>query len=169
MTTDQSPTVIEYVADADTARRLADAWLRIRLRSRAYVIMIGAVVLFFVGYTVLTRPIPSLIPAEVAIFIAIFAFGYFRMRSATRRSFRRLFPAGAKYSVGVGDTALVLWGPTSRSTVEYSTYRDVTVSGSIVALRLRASSIATVLPRELLPGDAAELVRARVEAAQPRS
>jgi hypothetical protein len=164
MTTGENPTVLEYVADSTTAPRLASAWARYSFTRPRYIALYVLVVLVVVAYGFFAAN-PASIAIYVVVIVLVLGFLLFRTRSRIRKSFTRLYPVGTTISVGVGDRALFLRGATSESTVEYKTYSEVIVRDTAVILRMHSSNVSTVLPREVLPGSTAELLRTRVVAA----
>jgi hypothetical protein len=80
---------------------------------------------------------------------------------ANRRMVSRLFPEGSVTEVELDRDGFVIRRRTGTRSIPYRSLVRVRTSGSLLRLELRGRPVAELLPRELLPDDVLELLRAR--------
>ncbi|GIT79633.1 hypothetical protein LLS1_13020 [Leifsonia sp. LS1] len=152
------------VMDEPMVRRIA--WYQFRLWSRG---PLGALVLLCVltgaaGVGFLRDSAGPVVVATTILVVALPFALYFKLRNHCRRTI-----GGRTLAVGFGETAFVLSGWGSQTTIAYTQVRDVKRRGKLIVVRLRDGR-GSVLPVELITDDRLRLLRSGgVSAASPRS
>lgn len=173
---DGTGTTYRFVTDASTARRIARAMTRLRVRrpgrwlpAIAGVCVVAGVIcseLVNAGttprYSGEVEVIGLLWGLVFAALVSAACVGGFLVGGgADRRYAARLFPPGLTLEAELGDAALVVRRPSGAVRVDYATLRGVTVTPDLVRLARRGHPQGEILPRALLPDEAIELLRRR--------
>ena len=84
-------------------------------------------------------------------------------RASTRRAISTTMPSGSVVRVELGDASIKMVSKSGVSDVAYSTFRSVHVGRYAALLRLRGTSVVTVVPRILLSDDDVVRLKSRVK------
>ncbi|MCC2029398.1 hypothetical protein KEC56_07685 [Microbacterium sp. YMB-B2] len=83
-------------------------------------------------------------------------------RASTRRAISTTMPPGSVVRVEVGEESLKAVSKAGASEIRYATFRSVHVGRHAALLRLRGTSVVTVLPRAVLSDEDVALLKSRI-------
>jgi hypothetical protein len=96
--------------------------------------------------------------AIAALIVASIVF----TRASSRRAISTATPSGSVVRVELGDEKITMVSKSGVSDVAYSTFRSVHVGRHAALLRLRGSSVVTVMPRALLNDADVALLKSKI-------
>jgi len=163
-----------YTTDASYADRLVAASYRYRLRGRRVLVQLG---FFAVLATVMAALTPvSELSWRIVLGAAVFVWLVIVVAAATalgfltsRRSMRKLVPAGRTYSVTLRQNALGVRDWMIASENSYALWSSADIVGDHLILQRANGSSFTPLSRQLFTPEAEAWVRARIANQQAQS
>jgi hypothetical protein len=169
--TETVPIQYRVTMDAAMAKRCARAYGRYVISRPAVLVIVVACAVIFAGGAAVNwlSSGDRVIAVVFTVFFLFWAVGYplLALRGARRRLQRQLV-LGAQYGTGYSPDALRVESPLTRGETSYAAYRALIVRDGAVFLRLRNRNAYSILPAELMPPAAQQLVRAGLAQAAPQ-
>jgi hypothetical protein len=176
-------TAYRYVSDGRLAAELNRSRVAILGRPRLVVPFVVASLLFGVGASLVDNAasLPTYLGRVVLIglmwgtvwlLFMVLCAGVISLpvgRAINRAWVARKFPEGSVTTVELGPDSILIERPTGLRSLPYAEVRRVRSSGFFWQLQLRGRPFVEVLPREMLPDSAVELIRARSRGVAPMS
>lgn len=155
-----APALIEHrlTAGRRTGKELARRWYRGTVRRPIHWI----VVVLLVGLSVvvlLALDVFWMIPVVTPVLIGVFVVVTYR---GGRRVFEQTFLPGSEHTAAFGPDTMTMSGPVGSSLIRYDAIREVRVLRGPVAVSLASGRPTLMVPAELFPPEAVELVRSRL-------
>jgi hypothetical protein len=164
-TNEEIPFQYEFTASADTARRMARAFLRWRwpslVRGLLGVFAFYVVLLVYLGDAARWRD-RLMIAVVTAFGVAVVVGGglWVAARIANRRNFSRTVHAGAMMRTGFGETGFVTENELSASRFSYDAVEAVESRDGFVFVRYVGQPMIRTYPEQLFPAGAIDRLRA---------
>lgn len=154
-----APALIErrLTADRRTAAELATRWYRHRITRPLYLITV--VLLLAVSFLVAV-PLDGPTWTSSLPIMVVLTLGYATYRNA-RQIFGTTFPPGSVSTTAFGEDHLAMSGPTGASVLRYDAITAVEMLHGLVAVSWGSGRPTLMIPAELFPSEAVELVRRR--------
>lgn len=154
----------EFIARADTADRLAAAYLR-HVYTRPWVMVVGVVLVSAVVVVVLV----DVVSWFGAMFALLAGTGFVWIsnsiqRTRLRRQLRTVAGEGKRITLEAGPDSLHLAMALSEGDIDYGAFESAVASGPAVLLKTRHGNTHTILPIELFPPAVLQYVQERIAA-----
>ncbi len=148
----------QFVADAGVPRRLASASLAARLNRPQNLASWGLLVVFAVVVGTSTGNLVGFVVGAV-VFLGMLTVLTYR---GSLRLGRRSFPVGSAHTSAFGPETMTVTGPLGSSEIRYVAFEKLWSSTGALVLRMHGTANVMVIPGELIPAGAVELVRSQL-------